>query len=113
MPRARGEPRHVVVCDAHGDDPGTGRQLTGTDRVPGSPLCSQGVRVGDRIHVSGMTGTDPVTGVLAGGTIQERTRQAIAHRPVILEAGGASSDDVVEVGVLSTDPAGPADLDEE
>ncbi|SFO50421.1 Endoribonuclease L-PSP [Geodermatophilus obscurus] len=101
------------MSDAHGDDPGTGRQLIGTDRVPGSPLYSQGVRVRDHIHVSRMTGTDPVTGVLAGGTIQEQTRQAIAHRPAILEAGGASSDDVVEVDVLSTDPADPADLDEE
>ena len=68
-----------------------GRQVIRTDRAPGSSLYSQGVRVGDHVYVSGMTGTDPATGALASGTIQEQTRQAIANCLAILEAGGADT----------------------
>lgn len=93
--------------------PGMGRQLIRTDRAPGSSLYSQGVRVGDHVYVSGMTGTDPATGALAGGTIQEQTRQAIANCLTILEAGGAGYDDIAEVGVLLTNPADFAGLNEE
>ena len=89
-----------------------GRQLIHTDRAPGSSLYSQAVRVGSHICVSGMTGTDPATGALAGGTIQEQTRQAIANCLAILEAGGATYEDIVEVGVLLTNPADFAGLNE-
>jgi enamine deaminase RidA (YjgF/YER057c/UK114 family) len=89
------------------------RQLIRTDRAPGSALYSQGVKVGDHVHVSGMTGTDPATGSLVGETIQAQTRQAIANCLAILEAGGAGSDDVVEVGVLLTHPTDFAGLNEE
>jgi 2-iminobutanoate/2-iminopropanoate deaminase len=89
-----------------------GRQLIHTDRAPGSSLYSQAVRVGSHIYVSGMTGTDPATGALAGGTIQEQTRQAIANCLAILEAGGATYEDIVEVGVLLTNPADFAGLNE-
>jgi 2-iminobutanoate/2-iminopropanoate deaminase len=89
------------------------RELIRTDRAPGSSLYSQGVRLGDHVHVSGMTGTDPVTGMLAGTTIQEQTRQAIANCIAILEAGDAAYDDIVEVGVLLRNPADFAGLNEE
>ena len=89
------------------------RQLIRTDRAPASPLYSQGVRVGDHVHVSGMTGTDPATGALAGQTIQEQTRQAVANCLAVLEAAGAGYDDVVEVGVLLTHPEDFAGLNEE
>lgn len=89
------------------------RQLIRTDRAPGSPLYSQGVRVGNLVFVSGMTGTDPATGALAGHTIQEQTRQAIANCLAVLEAGGAGYDDIVEVGVLLTHSADFAGLNEE
>ncbi|MGY1670296.1 RidA family protein [Geodermatophilus sp. SYSU D00710] len=90
-----------------------GRQLIRTDRAPESPLYSQGVRVGDHVYVSGMTGTDPATGALVGETIQQQTRQAIANCLAVLEAGGATSSDIVEVGVLLTDPTDFAGLNEE
>jgi 2-iminobutanoate/2-iminopropanoate deaminase len=89
------------------------RQLIRTDRAPSSLLYSQGARVGDHVYVSGMTGTDPATCALAGQTIQEQTRQAIANCLAILEAGDAASDDIVEVGVLLTNPADFAGLNEE
>jgi hypothetical protein len=49
----------------------------------------------------------------AGGTIQDQTRQALANCEAILQAGGASLDDVIEVGILLTNPADFAGLNEE
>ena len=118
-PECRLVPLNVAAGDRllclmpYWDDARMGRQLIRTDRAPGSSLYSQGVRVGDHIYVSGMTGADPATGALAGGTIQEQTRQAIANCLAILEAGGARYDDIVEVGVLLTNPADFAGLNEE
>lgn len=80
------------------------RQIISTPDAPSSPLFCQGVRAGSHVYISGTTGIDPSTGALAGNTIQEQTRQAIANCEAILRAAGASLDDVVEVGVLLTHP---------
>ena len=87
------------------------RQPIRTDRAPSSSLYSQGVRTGDHIYVSGMTGTDPATGALAGRRSRSR-RVAIADCLAILEAGGAGYDDIVEVGILLTNPADFAGLNQ-
>lgn len=86
--------------------------ITATD-APRSPLFSQGVRAGSQVFVSGTTGVDPHTGEMAGPTIQAQTRQALTNCEAILRAGGASLDDVVEVGVLLSDPADFAGMNEE
>ncbi len=88
------------------------KQIIATDRAPSSPLYSQGVRVGPVIHVSGMTGTDVTTAALAGPTIQEQTRQALQNCLAIVEAGGGSRADVVQVTVLLTNPADFAGMNE-
>ena len=75
-----------------------------TDQAPSSPLWSQGVKAGPFIYVSGMVGTDPATGAMAGSTIQEQTRQALANCEAVLKAAGSSLDDVVEVTVLLANP---------
>ena len=80
------------------------RQIISTPSAPSSPLFGQGVRAGSHIYISGTTGIDPVTRALAGESIQEQTRQALTNCQAILDAGGASLDDVVEVGVLLADP---------
>jgi len=54
--------------------------------------------------VSGLVGIDVNTGKLAGSTIQEQTRQALLNCETILRAAGATLEDVVEVGVLLTNP---------
>jgi 2-iminobutanoate/2-iminopropanoate deaminase len=88
------------------------RGIIRTDGAPSSPLYSQGVRAGETIHVSGMPGIDPETGRLAGPTIQEQARQALANCANVVAAGGGSIDDVVEVGVLLTSPEDFAGLNE-
>ena len=89
------------------------RQVLRTGAAPTSPMYSQGVRVGSHITVSGLVGIDVTTGQLAGATIQEQTRQALRNCRAVLEAGGATLDDVVEVGVLLTDPDDFAGMNEE
>lgn len=89
------------------------RQIITTPHAPSSPLYSQGVKAGSQVLVSGTTGIDPSTGSLAGSTIQDQTRQALANCEAILRAGGASLDDVTEVGVLLTNPSDFAGMNEE
>jgi reactive intermediate/imine deaminase len=89
------------------------RQIITTPNAPSSPLYSQGVKAGSQLVVSGTTGIDPTTGGLAGDTIQDQTRQALANCEAILEAGGASLDDVIEVGVLLANPGDFLGMNEE
>ena len=89
------------------------RLIITTPNAPSSPLYSQGVKAGSHIVVSGTTGVDPATGRLAGETIQDQTRQALANCEAILHAGGASLDDVIEVGVLLSDPDDFAGMNDE
>jgi 2-iminobutanoate/2-iminopropanoate deaminase len=89
------------------------RQVIATANAPRSPLYSQGVKAGPLILISGMVGLSPGTGDFTGDTIQDQTRQALTNCEAILLASGASLDDVVEVGVLLTNPADFAGLNEE
>jgi len=76
-------------------------------------LYSQAVKAGGLVYVSGLVGIDVVTGGLAGPTIQEQTRQALANCNTVLRAAGATWEDIVEVGVLLTNPADFAGMNEE
>ena len=89
------------------------RLIITTPDAPSSPLFSQGVKAGSHVLVSGTTGIDVRTGELAGADIRAQTRQALANCETILHAGGARLDDVVEVGVLLSDPHDFADMNEE
>ena len=87
-------------------------QIITTKDAPQSPLYAQGIRVGPQIWVSGMTGLDPVSGLMAGTTIQQQTGQALTNCERIIEAGGGTRHDIVEVGVLLADPNDFAGLNE-
>jgi 2-iminobutanoate/2-iminopropanoate deaminase len=89
------------------------RQIITAANAPSSPLFAQAVKAGPFILVSGTVGADPRTGRLAGDTIQDQTRQALANCEAILAAAGAGLDDVVEVGILITRPADFDGLNEE
>jgi len=71
------------------------------------------VRAGEHVHVSGLVGIDVSTGTLAGSTIREQTRQALANCRAVLHAAGATLDDVVEVGVLLANPSDFAGMNDE
>jgi 2-iminobutanoate/2-iminopropanoate deaminase len=89
------------------------REVISTPDAPRSPLYSQAVKAGAHVYVSGMPGIEVGTGNLAGSTIQEQTRQALANCEAVLRAAGATSRDVVEVGVLLASPADFAGMNEE
>jgi len=84
-----------------------------TAEAPSSPLYSQAVKAGPHVYVSGLVGIDASTGKLAGPTIHEQTRQALRNCQAILQTAGATLDDVVEVGVLLTNPTDFAGMNEE
>ncbi len=84
-----------------------------TPDAPSSPLFSQAVKAGAHVYVSGMAAIDATTGALAGPTIKEQTRQSLTNCKAVLRAAGATLDDVVEVGVLLTNPADFAEMNEE
>ena len=89
------------------------REVVSTPGAPASPLYSQAVKAGGFVFVSGLVGIDVATGAVAGPTVTDQARQALANCRAILEAAGATLDDVVEVGVLLANPADFAEMNEE
>jgi 2-iminobutanoate/2-iminopropanoate deaminase len=89
------------------------RQAIQPPDAPSSPLFSHGARAGDYVFVSGLVGIDATSGSLAGPTIQDQTRQALANCEAVLLAADAALDDVVEVGVLLVNPDDFAGMNEE
>ena len=89
------------------------REVISSADAPSSPLYSQAVKAGEHVYISGMVGIDVSTGNLAGSTIQEQTRQALTNCRTVLRAAGGTMDDVVDVGVLLTNPADFAGMNDE
>lgn len=75
-----------------------------TDDAP-APLgpYSQGIVDGDRIFVSGQGPIDPATGEAVEGSVADQAEQVLENAAAILEAGGASLDDVVKTTVFLAD----------
>ena len=56
---------------------------------------TQAVKAGGMVYISGMGPVDPESGQIAGGTIQEQTRQCLRNVQARLEEAGSSLDRVV------------------
>jgi len=63
------------------------------------PQFSQGVRKGPVLQTAGQVGTDPATGAFADG-VAAQTVQVLHNLNAVLEAGGATFDDVVMLRVF-------------
>lgn len=74
---------------------------TGKAPKPVGPY-SQAVKIGNFIFLSGQIPYTP-EGKLAGDTIQEQTRQSLENLKTVLEAAGASLENVVKVTVFLKD----------
>ncbi|GGP50874.1 RidA family protein [Saccharothrix coeruleofusca] len=83
-----------------------------TEQAP-APVAkfSQGVRKGNVLQVAGQVAFD-ATGAVVGETVAEQTAQALRNVVAVLEAGGASLDDVVMLRVYLTDTAHFAEMNE-
>lgn len=74
-----------------------------TEKAPGAiGPYSQAVKAGNMIFVSGQLPINAATGEMPSD-IKEQTRQSIANIKAILEAEGASLDNVVKTTVLLAD----------
>ncbi|GAA1339226.1 RidA family protein [Saccharothrix algeriensis] len=73
---------------------------------------SQGVRKGNVLQVAGQVAFDPESGAIVGSTVAEQTRQALANVAAVLEAGGASLEDVLMLRVYLTDTAHFGEMNE-
>lgn len=63
---------------------------------------SQAIRAGNTVYLSGQIGLDPATGTLREG-IEAQARQVFLNLKAVIEAAGASLDDVVKLSVLLAD----------
>jgi 2-iminobutanoate/2-iminopropanoate deaminase len=83
---------------------------------PGSPAprgpYSPAVRAGDFIFVSGQLAVDPETNQYTPGDIQQETRMTLNNIKRILEGAGATTADVVRVGVFLADGSEFAKMNE-
>jgi 2-iminobutanoate/2-iminopropanoate deaminase len=77
------------------------------------PTYSQAVRAAGLVFVSGTGPHDPLTGKIAGETIQEQTRQCLQNISAILEAAGTSLDRIVSATVIILEEADFAGMNEE
>lgn len=73
----------------------TRETLTGGKPWPAKYTFVPAVRVGDTIYISGTTGTDENGVITAPGDIVEQTRQIFRKFEALLQAAGASCDDIV------------------
>ena len=64
---------------------------------------SQAVEHDGWIFASGQIPLDPASGELVGGEIEDQTRQVLANLRAVLEAAGASLDDVVRTTIYLID----------
>jgi len=90
------------------------RDIIRTSDAPAPPpTYSQAVRAAGLVFVSGTGPHDPVTGKIAGETIQEQTRQCLQNVSAILQAAGSSLDKVVSATVIVLEEADFAGMNEE
>jgi 2-iminobutanoate/2-iminopropanoate deaminase len=80
-------------------------------KPPPVPL-SPGIRKGNILQVAGQIPADPATGSIVGDTVADQTRQAMRNVIAVLEAAGATMDDVVMCRIYLTDTAHFAEMNE-
>lgn len=66
---------------------------------------SQGVQAGNMVYLSGQLGLDPATGKLAEGGVAAQARQSLSNVLALLDAVGASPEQVVKTTVFLVDMA--------
>src|SRR5437868_9948838 len=82
------------------------KALISSDKVPAPPgPYSPGLAVGDWIFLSGQGGFDPNTGKVVSDDLAEQTEQTFNNIETVLEAAGASLDDVISCLVHLVDLA--------
>jgi len=82
------------------------KALISSDKIPASAgPYSPGLTAGEWIFLSGQGGFDPNTGMVVSDDLVEQTEQTFNNIETVLEAAGASLDDVVSCLVHLVDLA--------
>ena len=89
------------------------REIIRTDRAPKSLSYSQAVKAGGLVFVAGQGPFDPVTGEVAGETIQEQTQQCLRNVSAILAAAGSALSKVVSASFILAEESDFAGMNEE
>ena len=77
------------------------KQIISTQNAPAAiGPYSQAVRAGDLLFVSGQIPVDPATGEVVEPTIQAQAKRSLENVKAVLEAAGASLDNVVKTTVF-------------
>ena len=81
------------------------KKIIQTDKAPKAiGPYSQAIRIDSTmVYTAGQLGLDPATGELAGGSIEEQTRQALTNLKNVLEAAGSNLEQVVKTTVFLKD----------
>lgn len=80
------------------------RSIVATDKAPKAiGPYSQAVQVGNALYTSGQIPLDPATGELVAGDITAQARRVFENLRAVVEAAGASFNDVARVGIYLTD----------
>ncbi|NPE09663.1 MAG: RidA family protein [Asgard group archaeon] len=91
----------------------TKRVVIKTDKAPKAVgPYSQGIIAGDLIFVSGQIPFDPINGKMVTGLIKDQTEQSLKNVKAIIEAAGATLEDVVKCTVFLKDMNDFKDMNE-
>lgn len=78
-------------------------KMISTDKAPGAVgPYSQGVKGNNMVFTSGQLPIVPETGELLKGDIEKETKQCLENVLAVLEAGGATLEDVAKVTIYIT-----------
>lgn len=82
----------------------TVKEIVATDKAPRAiGPYSQAVRAGQMLFASGQIPIDPATGEFVAGGIAEQTEQVMRNLSAVIEASGASLNQVVKTTVFLAD----------
>ena len=80
------------------------KQIISTSEAPAAiGTYSQAVRVGNTVWISGQIPLDPRTQALVAGDVDVQARRVFDNLKAIVDAAGATLDDVVKATVFLTD----------
>lgn len=80
------------------------KKVISTDQAPAAiGPYSQAIEIGNLIFTSGMIPINPVTGELVTGSVEAQAEQAFTNLKNLIEASGASMDNVIKTVVFIRD----------
>lgn len=89
------------------------KEVISTDQAPGAiGPYSQAIKAGGMLFCSGQIPIDPETGAFVPGGVVEQTERVFKNLIAVLEAGGASLEDVVKTSVFLADMSDFAAMNE-